>query len=420
MSQRAPSPFSPATVLGLLVVGAGLLLAVLWMLASGYTPGEANDGGAHARGNGLNGYAALAQLLEADGAQLTMARSDSALAEPGLLVLTPLADTKIGDIFRVVAAHRGQGPVLVIVPKWQAAPVNPSQPGAKRGWVELSGARAPNWRGWHDEIQLELAPMAGDLRAPSQMAGGGEAILPDTRIVQSGQITAGNRASLLPLVSAGGRVLAGELAPTDPDAPLLFVFEPDLVNNYGLAHAENAAVAEQLVAYALSRGRAPLCPPHIIFDLTLAGHARSPNLLSLAFSPPYLAATLALLLLAFAAGWRAFRRFGPALAGGRAIAFGKRALIENGAALVRRSGRLHLLPGPYADAARTRLATALGLPRHTDPAATEAAIDRALAARAPEHIPFSQASTQARSARTPRDILRAVQTLHAIERTLKR
>ena len=69
---------------------------------------------------------------------------------------------------------------------------------------------------------------------------------------------------------------------------------------------------------------------------------------------------------------------------------------------------------------RDRVARALGLPRHADPAQTERAIDRALASRAPGEEPFSARAAALAAARRPTELLRAAQALHAAERTLKR
>ena len=118
--------------------------------------------------------------------------------------------------------------------------------------------------------------------------------------------------------------------------------------------------------------------------------------------------------------WRAYRRFGPPLLGGRAVAFGKRALVTNSAGLIHRARRLHLLGSPYADAARERLVKALALPARLSHEQAEKAIDRALAGRAPGSLPFSTAAAQMRAARKPTDMLRAARQLHALERTLPR
>lgn len=119
-------------------------------------------------------------------------------------------------------------------------------------------------------------------------------------------------------------------------------------------------------------------------------------------------------------GWRAFLRFGPPRVAGRAIAFGKRALVANAAGLIRRTRRLHLIAAPYAARARDRLVRSLAITRHADVERTEAAIDRALAARRPDAPPFSAIAARLRAARSPHDILKAAQDLHAIERTLIR
>jgi hypothetical protein len=240
--------------------------------------------------------------------------------------------------------------------------------------------------------------------------------------------------SMVALVRDGnGQMLAGYLDDTgtypalDDDAgvssssandedlqPLVIVAEPDLLNNYGLADRDRALLALALISSAMEHRHLP-----ISFDLTLNGYARSANLLTLAFTPPFLAATLCLLIAALVVGWRGFLRFGPPRSAVRAIAFGKRALIANAAGLIRRSRRLHLVGAPYADHVRERLARALALPRIADAAATEAAIDRALATRTGSPTPFSLAAARLRAARRPAEIVKAAQDLHSLERTLK-
>ena len=157
--------------------------------------------------------------------------------------------------------------------------------------------------------------------------------------------------------------------------------------------------------------------------LALRGHrgcGLSYTLRRALFPPPFLAATLCLLLAALITGWRAFLRFGPPLVADRAIAFGKRALVANAAGLVRRSGRLHLLAGPYADRVRDRLVQALGLPRTLDADQAAEAIDRSIAARRPELEPYSAIARRLQAARRPHDLLKAARDLHALERMLIR
>ncbi len=130
--------------------------------------------------------------------------------------------------------------------------------------------------------------------------------------------------------------------------PVVVIAEPDLVNNYGMADRSRALLALSVVDAALEGYDMP-----INFDLTFNGYGQSDNLLTLAFRPPFLAATLCLLIAALVVGWRALKRFGPPIAASPAFAFGKRQLATNGAALIQRSKRFHLLGAPYAAIVRT-------------------------------------------------------------------
>ena len=75
---------------------------------------------------------------------------------------------------------------------------------------------------------------------------------------------------------------------------------------------------------------------------------------------------------------------------------------------------------PYADRARVALTRALGLARQPSVEATERAIDRALAARAPESPPFSIIAARLRNAGSITQAVGAARELHALERKLKR
>lgn len=433
MSERADNPFDPRMVLALLGFGALVFVALLYMIGAGMTGGDPNDGGGHIGGKGLNGYAALGQYLEKRGYAVSRVQSEAALDQPGLLVLTPPHGAEGKAIETIVSQRRRIGPTLVITPKWHAAPYPVGTKGVKKGWVNLFRADTPDWPGFLDDVTVKVEPMRSGGKVARWSGAGLSGALPVSESVESG---AGK--TLIPLVTGAqdARVLAGFIADDgyyealealgetdfvateDADEefyPLVVVFEPDLLDNYGMADAANARLAERLVAAALD-GETKT----VAFDLTLNGYARSANLLTLAFKPPFLAATLCLLMAALAVAWRAFNRFGPPRLGTRAIAFGKRALVDNAAGLIRRTRRLHLIAPPYADAARERLARALGLSAHADAAATEAAIDRALAARHPDLPPFSVRTAALRAARKPLDLLRAAQDLHALERTLTR
>jgi len=430
VSEPGANPFAPRAVLLLVLFGALVFVGLLWAIGAGQTGGKTNNGGGHAGGTGLNGFAAFSRLLDSRGVNVVQARNPALLEKPGLLVLTPPAQAKGEELQRIVFRRREIGPTMIIAPKWIAATVPAREANGKEGWVHLAGTTLPQWREFYDDIAVSLRPAPA--RGGKHWAARGlRGVLPDPKQVESG---AG--ANLVPLVvTADERVLAGyyqdegyypefaELAPpatrSSGDAdhlyPVIMVFEPDLLDNYGMASRDNAALAGLLVDAALQNS-----PRQVTFDLTQNGLGRTANLLTLAFTPPYLAATLCLVLAALAAGWRSFLRFGPSRAQGRTIAFGKEALVASAANLIRRTKRLHLVTRPYADRTRERVARTLGLPRQPDPAATEQAIDHALARREPNAPSFSQLAANLRGAHSPTTILRAAQALHSLERTIRR
>jgi hypothetical protein len=197
--------------------------------------------------------------------------------------------------------------------------------------------------------------------------------------------------------------------------PLVIVAEPDLLNNAGMADAERARLAVELVDATIDGYDLP-----IVFDLTLPGLGRSENLLTLAFEPPFLAATLALLLAALVSGWRAFVRFGPPAAELPAFAGGKAQLARDGSALIERARRMRLVGPPYAALVEQRIARMLGLPETAGAETRAAAIARALTRRGEDPEAFARASETLRQARRPADLLRAAIALKTIERTFAR
>ena len=432
MTARA-SPFSARTVLGLLVVGGGAFLLFLYAIGAGWDGRDGRDGGAHAAANGLNGFEGLVKLLEARGHEVALSRSEARLEEEVLLVLTPPVFSDGTEVAEMIEARRYVGPTLVILPKWLAGtvPEDAVEQEVPNGWVSLGGAFPPQWVSeiaGLEESEVEVVErkgwegmgLAGALPAPDSAAA-----------LEAASLATEDWTSLLPLVTdENGDVLAGYLnddgiyplldeaagysAGDEPDEdlwPVVIIVEPDLVNNYGLADQDRAQLAVAIVEATIEDYDLP-----VVFDLTLPGLGRSANLMTLAFQPPFLAATLCLLLAGIVIAWRALRRFGPPVAEAPALAMGKRQLARNGGSLVERAKRLHLLGPPYAALIAGRIAVALGL-RESDPQAREAAIARVLAARG---LPadFPDRAEALRRARRPHDLLRAAGALRTIERTL--
>ncbi|RJY09226.1 DUF4350 domain-containing protein [Aurantiacibacter aquimixticola] len=416
---RQRSPFRPVVVLGLLGVGVFAFLLMLYALAQGWTGQNERDGGAHAASNGLTGYAGLAQMLEGSGYDVELSRARSSYDSYGLLVLTPPLYADPEELAEIIEQRRDAdtGPTLVIMPKWAAFAI-PEQMDveAEEGWVFISDATSPDWFS-------DLAFFDGGELAVGETGGwnafGDNGSVPDGERVQA-LTEQPDRALGAVVLDSEGDLLAGTLPPQweggDYDYapyPTVVVFEPDLMNNYGLGEQERARLAMQLVETAM--GGEPDLP--VIFDLTLPGLGASENLLTLAFRPPFLAATLCLLLAALVIGWRAFRRFGPPVAEAPAMARGKRQLAQNGAALIARVKRFHLLADPYAALMGKRIADSLGI-REANPELRANAIDAALERRGHDGPGFAARADILRKADSPGDIIRAARALKSLERTL--
>lgn len=429
MSTRAAGPFNPKVMLALVLFGALAFFATLYFIGTGQT-GGGNDGGGHAAGRGLNGYAALAELLEDDGYDVSLSRSPGALTGESLLILTPPAFMEAEDLAEVIENRRLAGPTLVILPKWNVSEI-PDQWDVEKekGWVLLSGATEPFWlQELEGDLAMEGAVTELEPTGPHWRGLGMGGILPDP--VRSLSIS-GDR--ITPVVrDSDGETLVGYLddggyypdladaasiAATERDDEdayekwgVVFVAETDLLNNYGMADAQRAELAREIVALSMESYDLP-----VTFDLTQSGLGGTENLLTLAMKPPFLAATLCLLIAMLVVGWRAFRRFGPPASEGRAIAFGKRQLVANSAGLIQRTRRMHLLSAPYADMMRSRIAAALALHR-----ADDSQIDAALHRRLPDEPSFGQTLDHLRKARTPHEVLRAANALRSLERKLSR
>jgi hypothetical protein len=103
------------------------------------------------------------------------------------------------------------------------------------------------------------------------------------------------------------------------------------------------------------------------FDVTTNGLGRSRSPLKLAFDAPFLAVTLTIFVAMLLAAWQALVRFGPVARPERAIAFGKAALVDNSAALIRKAGREAHLGRRYVEVIRDRAIALFRLPPALDP-----------------------------------------------------
>lgn len=388
-STAAEGAFSARTVA--LLIGVGIIAFLGMVVLGAYAPDlrSGRNGGAHALSNGATGLSGIVRLAAATGRTPRIVRDSRMLDTRDLVVLTP--ERGATDMTKVLAQRSGK-PTLVVLPKWMT-----SQDRLHSGWVHFVGFLPVT------EPAGVLAPQY-PLRVARYRSGGQplQALswMPATiRLAAPRPVQTIAGPNVRPIVTdAAGHVVLAQIG----ERPLYVLADPDLLSNLGMRDAGQARAALDLLDWL-----GPTGATSIVFDVTLNGFGRSPSPLKLAFEPPFLAMTLALAAALLLAGIQATARFGPPRRRPRAIAFGKAALIDNAALLVRKARRQGGLGERYAELVRDRAVGVFGVPPRLRNTALDAYLD-GLAGRAR----FTALADQARSAHRPRDMLAAAQALH--------
>ena len=386
---EADGAFRMRTVI--LILAIGVLGFIGTLVLGAYAPDlrSGRNGGAHALSNAAVGFSGIVKLAQATGRNPQIIRGPHRMDGEDLIIFTPDSGTQ--DI-SVGINGRDAKPTLFIFPKWQTMG-DPTH----SGWVRYVGLKDA------DDPERVLAP-AKKLKIDRHPSGGRPLITtgdlpPEIRFTAPRPLQTISGANVHPLITdeAGGVVVA-QLG----DGPLYVIADPDLLNNKGVADAHQAAAALALLDWMNSSGSR-----EIDFDVTVngLGHSRSP--LKLAFEPPFLAMTLAIAAAVALAAWQATARFGSPRRREREIAFGKAALIDNTATLVRKAGRQAMLSGRYADVIRDRAAIVFGMSPRLHDGALDAQLDR-LDGRAR----FTELAEAARTATDRHSALSAAQALH--------
>ncbi|MEW4467884.1 hypothetical protein AB1K62_08650 [Parasphingorhabdus sp. JC815] len=353
------NPFKRTTIIIMFVIGFIAFVALLYGLGMGNHLASGKNGQAHGASNSLVGYQALVDIMRDTGKNVQYSRTAGGFDNPGLLVLTPAPDTNADDIAKVIKERAFIGPTIIILPKWRVAPL--SGPTARKGWVQRFETLDPalgeevlkNIADIKIKVPKNIAKVEPDQRPLLHSTIGGSVKLPAAPVtISSDYIHA-----IVPGLN-GDDALIGYLDRgfSEGNFPLVLVADADLLNNSGMANRQTAKHALALMD-AVSTG-----PDfRITFDLTFNGLGNSQNLLTLVFKPPFLSATICLIIAALAAAWAAFNRFGPPVREQRSINFGKTALVNNSAGLIHRMRREHLVTHPYVEFIRTDAIHALGL-----------------------------------------------------------
>ncbi|TPN80773.1 DUF4350 domain-containing protein [Mesorhizobium sp. CU2] len=341
-TDTAQEPFSRKTLFW--GIFASLLAAAGFFLLSTYAPDfRQPEGGATPLSKGGTGYAGLVEWLKlANGQAPPLERAKdlgSRSAANALLIVTIAPGSDPGALDTLIKLRSGKD-TLFVLPKWQTFPLF-----GHEGWEEkverLPNATVNDWLG-----RIAKAKLGEAKNTLSQINIGGRMVAAPDEL----QWVADEH----PLIAAGdGRAILTEL----DNEPFYILTDPDFINNWALGDPQKAAAALNIIAMLEPRRGG------VMFDLSLHGIGGNYDLAKLLIEPPFLALTLSVLIAAALAFLHGLGRFGPARAEGRAIAFGKRALVDTTAMLLKRAGRLDGLGDRYAALMRQRAATLLGAPQ---------------------------------------------------------
>ena len=388
--KSADGAFDPKTMILITAVGALAFIAMLVLGAYAPDLRSGRNGGAHALSNAATGYSGLVRLAAQTGRNPSIVRSETDLFNENLAVITP--DHGSVDLSKILA-NRGPRATLIILPKWDSQ-ADPEQ----SGWVRIHGLLQP------DDPARTLYPSTPIRIARARTRG--EALIDLDPVTPSAvhflapaiiQTMSGKGLQPLIRTPSGGLVLARV-----GSRNLYLLSEPDLLDNHGMGDERQAKAALALLDYLNSTGA-----DGILFDVTANGLGRSRSPLKLAFDPPFLAVSLTLLAAMILAAWQALARFGPVKRPERAIAFGKAALVNNSAALVRKAGREAHLGGRYVDVIRERAASLFHLPLTLDRPSLDARLEGLNPKRS-----FASAAERATTANNRQELLSAAQSLN--------
>ena len=367
------APFAARTI-GI-IVAVAVVGFIAFLLLSAYAPDlrPGSDGGGHALSTSAIGFKGAADMARGAGTKVRLIRNDHGLGVPGLVVATPGADTT-PQAMRTFLKARGTRPTLIVLRKWQT-----QRQVTHPAWVEQVGVlpEAEVLAPLHDLVPIALC--------------------------RTGTFQGLCGAHVSPiLTNADGKAYLAKI-----DGREVWVLsDPDYLDNHALATLDGALGAANIL-------RLLSAPSHdFAFDVTLNGFGRNPNLLKLAFEPPFLALTLCLLAAVVLAVLHAAVRFGVPEREARALAFGKRALAENIAALLRLAKRSHRTGAAYAALVAESAGRASGS-RLSGPA-----LVRYLDGIANDGPRFSDLAREATDARDNAALVAAAQKLHRWKGTI--
>ncbi len=361
----SPRPFSKVTlwvVIGVSVVS--LATAIVLTVVSRDPAEESTSATSDAYSVSAIGHKGLVELLGALDVPVVVTQlGGGEKASEGLLVMAEPRNRSVPDLRRKIAGARR---VLVVLPKWYGRWTEDSR------WIDSAHLVSV------DEVDdvlaaLTLAPRIARGRPPVRWAT--DEGFPSPTVARSQHLEVPGDALFTSDVFDGTHTLLGHAMVDGIEVWILA--DPDVINNAGLRHPENAQFAVTLIDRL--RGDGP-----VVIDESIHGRrdAESPGLLHVLFGFPVVLATVQIMICALLVIWAAFVRFGPRRAAPPPIAPGKDFLIRNTAGLLGFGGHHVEALRRYLEVNITAVTRALHAPDGLSPTATTAWLERIRGVRA--------------------------------------
>ncbi len=399
---RPEAPFSTRAIAMIIAAGAVAFGAFLLLMAFAPDFRSGQDGRAHALSIGGTGYAGLVELSRRLGSYPVLNVSPQELGTPSLLIVTPEPNGSAAELDRLIRTR--QGPTLIVLPKWRTLPLP-----AHRGWTQALGMEMP---ASNAAALARIAPGTAleqtPYSRPPLIWASNITRLPRARIGPQEQQQRLTGTGFTPLLlDSDGRVVLARIGTTRT----YVLAEPDLLNNQGLADRWTARQGWQVIDDLMPNNE-------LVFDLTINGLGKQKSPLQLLFKPPFLPVTLCIAAAGLLAGLHGAFRFGAPAGQSRAIALGKRTLVDNAAQLFRAARKEHRVGSAYAALTRDLAAQATAAPARLSGEALNAYLDHA--ARHAGDEPYATLAWHAETAEDRDQLLGAARALYRWRRNRTR
>jgi hypothetical protein len=339
-------PFRQRTLLALIGLGAAAFLAMAYFMITTDSQRWKRVASPSTTSKSAIGYRAFVELLGRFDLPLASPTHDALNRQSLRIVLAPKDAKEV--LSDVVFAQSTQRPVLIVLPKWRAH--------ARFFSDHVTGATLLE----SEKVKAMADPIASDIEVvrPKTLGPWRNEVLQGEPTLSQPQLVRSDK--LCPLVSNGEGILIGRVC---KQPSVVVLSDPELLANNGLWRGDNAVLAMSAVSL-LRVGKGPI----VVLDVS-ANAAPARSIWRLAISPPFALITLASLIAAGIAVWRAATRFGPPLAQEPAPSGGVLTLIDITARLLRPKADGGRLLRRYADLVTLDLGRRLRAPQRLQGAA---------------------------------------------------